>query len=341
MAERKRIIWADAVKGLLIVLVVLGHSIQASMMKLGLNCLDDYLWNLIYSFHMPAFIAVSGFLVYHKNVVGGGRFSWLAFSWRRFRQLIIPYLLWSIVLYFINHNVDYIYDYVLYPQKSLWFLWALFFISIIFNGVEHLASKINIMHEVLMGMCWIILVGIMFAMSDAKLFGVEYVCYYFLYYMIGYYTHKYAKYFLTRNNLLLVVLGLTWFALGSIYSTQGLPKQLQFVPAVSSAILYFSYRICTAIIAVFFLFGIAVKLFNKCNGLVNVMVKLGTVSLGIYAVHMVTRYKLVIVLVTQFPTIGYWKLMLVTFLLLVPSTYMIVWLLNLNKYTARLLLGKI
>jgi len=56
----KRLIWADSLKGILIVLVVLGHSIQASMMKLGGDFLNDYLWNLIYSFHMPAFIAISG-----------------------------------------------------------------------------------------------------------------------------------------------------------------------------------------------------------------------------------------------------------------------------------------
>lgn len=69
----KRLIWADALKGILIVLVVLGHSIQASMMKLGGDFLNDYLWNIIYSFHMPVFIAVSGYLAYGKSVVGGGK----------------------------------------------------------------------------------------------------------------------------------------------------------------------------------------------------------------------------------------------------------------------------
>jgi fucose 4-O-acetylase-like acetyltransferase len=73
MANIKRIVWLDSLKGLLILLVVLGHSIQASMKALGLSFLDDYFWNLIYSFHMPAFIAVSGFLAYRKNVAGGGQ----------------------------------------------------------------------------------------------------------------------------------------------------------------------------------------------------------------------------------------------------------------------------
>lgn len=71
----KRIVWADALKGFLIVLVVLGHSIQASKMQLGESFINDYLWNLIYSFHMPAFMAISGFVAYRvmaSNTSGGG-----------------------------------------------------------------------------------------------------------------------------------------------------------------------------------------------------------------------------------------------------------------------------
>lgn len=204
----KRLVWADALKGILIVLVVLGHSIQASMMKLGENFLNDYLWNLIYSFHMPAFISISGFLVFRKNVALGGGFNWLQFTWRRFRQLMIPFLLWSIVLFFINHNVDNIYDYVLYPEKSLWFLWALFFIAIIFSDVDRIAVKLKIRQEVSMGLCWLVLVGLMFAMPEAKLLGVEYIAYYYLYYILGYYIHKHSEQLIIRNRVLLVVVGL-------------------------------------------------------------------------------------------------------------------------------------
>lgn len=179
MGVGKRIIWADSMKGILIVLVVLGHSIQASMKQLGLDFLEDYLWNLIYSFHMPAFIAISGFLAYRKNVAGGGRFDWLQFTWRRFRQLMIPFLLWSFALFFVNRNVDHIYDYIIYPQKSLWFLWVLFFIAVIFAGIDQMANKLKLRQEIAMVICWLILVGVMFMMPDAKLFGVEYVAYFF------------------------------------------------------------------------------------------------------------------------------------------------------------------
>ena len=56
-----RLIWADSLKGWLILLVILGHAIQST---LGEECDSNHVWNLIYSFHMPAFMAVSGWLAF-------------------------------------------------------------------------------------------------------------------------------------------------------------------------------------------------------------------------------------------------------------------------------------
>lgn len=68
---QQRQVWADALKGGLMVLVVLGHAIQGVMPE---TCFTDHLWNLIYSFHMPAFMAVSGYFAYRAvKPVGGGK----------------------------------------------------------------------------------------------------------------------------------------------------------------------------------------------------------------------------------------------------------------------------
>jgi len=337
----KRIVWADALKGILIVLVVLGHSIQASMMKLGGSFVDDYLWNLIYSFHMPAFIAISGFLAFRKNVTGGGIRNWFLIVWRRFRQLMVPFILWSIALFFVNHNVPKIYDYILYPEKSLWFLWALFFITVIFTAVDDLASKLKVRQEIAMAVCWVVLIGVMFLMPNAKLFGVEYVAYYFFYYVLGYYLHKYSDQLIVRKGFIIAILGLLWFTLGSIYSTQGLPKQLQCVPLIPSSILYYIYRITTAVVAIFFFFSLAMRTMDKEGGLISLAVTMGKVSLGIYAVHMVIRFRLVDAIVCLFPSITYWPLMIITFFTLVPVSYGIVWLLGKWSITSELLLGKL
>lgn len=56
-----RKIWADSLKGLLMLLVVIGHAIQSLIRD---DCYDNHLWNIIYSFHMPAFMALSGWLLF-------------------------------------------------------------------------------------------------------------------------------------------------------------------------------------------------------------------------------------------------------------------------------------
>ena len=55
---KDRIYWADSLKGVLILFVILGHAIQA---VLGDGCFVNHAFNYIYSFHMPAFMAVSGY----------------------------------------------------------------------------------------------------------------------------------------------------------------------------------------------------------------------------------------------------------------------------------------
>ena len=81
----KRLKWADSLKGVLIVLVVLGHSIQQSLLD---GCYTNHLWNVIYSFHMPAFMAISGYVAYHPNR-RGNYYAPATIIVRRFRQLIV------------------------------------------------------------------------------------------------------------------------------------------------------------------------------------------------------------------------------------------------------------
>lgn len=62
---KERLIWADSLKGWLMILVIIGHAIQCLLLD---GCNDNHVWNLIYSFHMPAFMAVSGWLAFRGAV---------------------------------------------------------------------------------------------------------------------------------------------------------------------------------------------------------------------------------------------------------------------------------
>lgn len=72
MIQSKRLLWADSLKGWLMILVVFGHAMQAVMPD---GCFHNHLWNMIYSFHMPAFMTVSGYFAYRVHKKMGGQIA--------------------------------------------------------------------------------------------------------------------------------------------------------------------------------------------------------------------------------------------------------------------------
>jgi fucose 4-O-acetylase-like acetyltransferase len=61
---KKRLEWIDVLKGITIYLVIIGHVIQYGNGKTYLDTesfWDNYIFQFIYSFHMPLFIFLSGF----------------------------------------------------------------------------------------------------------------------------------------------------------------------------------------------------------------------------------------------------------------------------------------
>ena len=80
----------DIAKGVLIFLVVWAHSIQFGFgYEYGesYQCLDDYVFRAICSFHMPLFMAISGYLYYYSN-----RKTFKEVIVSRLKSIGIPYL---------------------------------------------------------------------------------------------------------------------------------------------------------------------------------------------------------------------------------------------------------
>ena len=57
----QRIAYIDALKGFAILCVVLGHIATGNLRDPFTQTIYFYLYNIIYSFHMPAFIFLSGY----------------------------------------------------------------------------------------------------------------------------------------------------------------------------------------------------------------------------------------------------------------------------------------
>lgn len=79
----KRFVWIDYAKVVGIFLVVFGHT-----------SVPGYLYNAIFSFHMPLFFFISGYLFSFKKYD-----SYKHFLYKRSKQLVVPYFYLNIITY--------------------------------------------------------------------------------------------------------------------------------------------------------------------------------------------------------------------------------------------------
>lgn len=142
--------WIDIVKGIGIILVVIGHSFRPGMRLESHVC--EFIYQFIYFFHMPLFFAVSGrvfYISYEKYI---GRKS--EFFKRKLQTLLVPMVSYAMAIYVIfeianfiprihlllqsaNYSQVSVFHYIITNLVGenpyavhLWFIWVLFLISI-------------------------------------------------------------------------------------------------------------------------------------------------------------------------------------------------------------------
>lgn len=327
----KRMLWVDSLKGILIILVVFGHAIQETMKS---GCFDNHLWNIIYSFHMPAFMAVSGYLNYQ---IGGGTRR-LSTIWRRFQQLMIPFVVWAIIELLIKppYSIESIVNVFLYPDGSFWFLWVLFFITVIFYGSDWIANRLHIRQEWIVLMVCLALAGLM-VFIDFRMFGFQFIAYYFLFYTTGYYIHKYEEK-LPKRKILLLVLTCVWAVLAWFWNMHKLPSFLSSVP-LPQTMMQYAYRFVTALIAVYVLFGVSPQLLKADAPANKPFVRLGQISLGIYTTHILLMPFIIkgLMLLTSNTT----AIIVASFVIGLVISWLLVLALSKWKVSSRILLGKL
>lgn len=86
---KQRIEWIDVTKGMLIILVIVGHSIEKNT-----SPVIDFFMRLIYSFHMPAFFIISGILLHYNSLL---KKSFLTGVISLAQSLLIPWLFSEII----------------------------------------------------------------------------------------------------------------------------------------------------------------------------------------------------------------------------------------------------
>ena len=177
----------DFLRAFAIITVIIGHCIQfgqGSVYYSG-KCLEDYLFRFIYSFHMPLFMLLSGYLFYMTIC----RRSFPANVLSRFKTLFIPIIMWNIVPFIMYtyhdrpHTLRYLFKaYLSTMIENSWFLWAIFYCSFAVL-ITNRFFKDNI---------FIYVAGLIFTFIIPDSHNLSLYKFMYPYFLIGYFYHKYS-----------------------------------------------------------------------------------------------------------------------------------------------------
>ena len=207
--EKNRNQFIDMIKGCAIILVIMGHSIQfgsGELWNTSAIFFENYLFKLIYSFHMPLFMMISGYLFYYSV----NKYSFGKNVWKRITTLLIPILAWSFAYNIVNDlvvgksifSISFVKQCIWYAIGSFWFLWALFYCSFIIIFVSRFCRDSLLVYSAILILTFII--------PDS--YNIYLYKYMYPFFVIGYMTNKNKEYFKRmRENHLIWILSAVCF----------------------------------------------------------------------------------------------------------------------------------
>lgn len=330
--KSQRIGYLDSLKGIAIILVIIGHIIQYCILPTNYD--DNHVFRYIYSFHMAFFMVLSGFTVkFHFN----GWNEILNSITKRAINLLLPFFSWALISYCFFGGPS-IGEILLQPDKGLWFLYVLFWIYTLFIIITHIVGNKNrfIVYLILI----LSYLALSYISRHIRVGGMNLIATHFLNFTFGFILAD-NKNLLSRLSLKYLFVFLpTYLILGYFWhrtSSQTITDCNVYLYNIAAAIPFKKHMI--AISATLSLFIIARK-FEKQFKLVK-LEKLGKVTLGIYAVHFILidilqllPYEAKSILFHS--ALGY----ILTFCFILIVSFFVVVALECNRYTALFLLGK-
>ena len=183
----------DVVKGMAIILVVYGHVIEHGMAPQGGDFFLNPVFKVIYTFHMPLFVFISGYLM----ALSLGRRPPREVFKRKFDSLLVPFvsltILGIIVSYGLNiifgNNmgvVNFLQDLLdqLLLKPSVWFLFTLFILSCLLLYAIHWAKRLG--PAIFLGIYVFILI-----IPYNDYFCFYYIKWFYPFFLAGYFIHAY------------------------------------------------------------------------------------------------------------------------------------------------------
>lgn len=193
----------DLAKGVAILLVLFGHSLQYGYGSDYTGFWENPLYKIIYSFHMPLFMLISGYLFWYSYQKHGGLFVLKG----RCRTLCYPIFSYGVIYSLPNLVLSRpISIKVTFFEWNLWFLWSIIISTIVTTAVFYCNKKFRLPEIVMI----IVLFFSMMLFSDENILAPH--KYMLTYFVIGgvickYNLTRYAQYSWIAIVAFLILIG--------------------------------------------------------------------------------------------------------------------------------------
>lgn len=274
----KRIGYIDALRGLIMVLVVIGHC---ALFNLGVNVSNDN--NLHFYFHrfvLPLFFFVSGFLTYKKDFTWSLRNISGLISKKFFPLIIAPLIFFCIYAIFRDFPLS---EFATPMKKGYWFTFALFNCILLYALLRKMLDVIRIKEGI--ALVILLIIGIPLYISPTiamTIIGVPanvtyflsiHMLSYFIFFVFGVFTKKhFEKVECLLDGSLMTCAIILFFALAIFVDTDFF-KLKKLLLAISGIIIVFGY------------FKRNNDYFSGNSKLANVLRLVGQRTLDIYFIH--------------------------------------------------------
>lgn len=183
--------FVDIMRGIAMLLVVLGHTITGCTT----GAENSFLFNIVWSLQMPLFILISGYVTRYSRGIETGTGLW-KYVKRRTIAYLLPWAVWSFLvrgIIFGQSNFLNIKWLLWHMDSGYWFLMTIWMISLVFGVSTFLAKKIakesTIKQKLitlifyLAGMATLAGIGLLTGLS---FLAIKLTLYYMPFYFVGY-----------------------------------------------------------------------------------------------------------------------------------------------------------
>lgn len=268
---KERILYLDVSKFFAIQLVCIGH---AYYMTIGI---ESNVRNVIYLFHMPLFMIISGYFSVHTY-----QKRMMPFLFRKSKQLLLPFLSYYVIL-FTYHTLEEGWNMPLVLDMSISLLWFLKTLFICYITV-YFFKKTPFFPDWL---CVILSCMFFITIPYGDTMAVSFMLPMF---WVGYYWQKYYQWYLEHQKIITVASLIVFVTLAYFYVSGRLEQPAFTWASMLSEPLSFVSRILTGVSGSFLCIGAIYLVCNKDlvhQRIISVLGEVGQFTLGIFVVQFI------------------------------------------------------